>query len=75
MSHVTERRGSPQTLICTKTRRNYECRCEQHKTDITSLKRLAQIAGTTKAAKDDDLSALTARMAAASRPAFRTDII
>jgi hypothetical protein len=65
MSHVTERRGSPQTLVCTKTRRSYARRCEQHKTDITSLKRLAQIAGTAKAAKDDDLSALTARMAAA----------
>ena len=65
MSHVTETRGSPQTLICTKTRRSHERRCEQHKVDITSLRRLAQLAEAANTAKSDDLLALTARIAAA----------
>ncbi len=37
MTHVTERTGSPQTLVCTKTRRTYEGQCEQHKKDRGSM--------------------------------------
>ena len=65
MSHFTERKGSPQTLICTKTRQSYQRRCEQHKTYITSLKQLAHLADAARAAKDDDASVLTARISAA----------
>jgi hypothetical protein len=29
MTHITERKGSPQTLVCTKDRRSYRRRCER----------------------------------------------
>jgi hypothetical protein len=38
-----ERRSNPQTLVCTKTRRSYERRCEQYKADIASFAELARI--------------------------------
>ena len=37
MTHVTERKGSPQTLVCTKTRRAYQHLCEQYQTDRTAM--------------------------------------
>jgi hypothetical protein len=37
MTYVTEAKGSPHTLICTKTRRTYQRQCEQYKTDIQSI--------------------------------------
>jgi hypothetical protein len=40
MSHVTERKGSPQTLVCTKTRRTYERQCAQHRADCASMNAL-----------------------------------
>jgi hypothetical protein len=43
MNHETERLGSPQTLVCTKTRRTFENRCKQYTEDIASLKTLAAI--------------------------------
>jgi hypothetical protein len=45
MTHVTERKGSPQTLVCTKDRRSYERRCEQYRQDIAALQSLAGSAG------------------------------
>lgn len=44
MSHVTERKGSPQTLVCTKTRRKYQLQCQQHQNDIAALQALASLA-------------------------------
>ncbi len=44
ITHVTERQGSPQTLVCTKDRRGYRRRCEQYRTDITALTSLAELA-------------------------------
>jgi hypothetical protein len=44
MTHVTERKGSPQTLVCTKDRRSYRGRCEQYQQDIVALARLAELA-------------------------------
>lgn len=44
MTHVTERKGSPQTLVCTKDRRSYERRCEQYRKDIAALAALAALA-------------------------------
>ncbi|MEO5960923.1 MAG: hypothetical protein ABIR80_17585, partial [Opitutaceae bacterium] len=41
MTHVTERQGSPQTLVCTKDRRGYRWRCEQYRQDIAALATLA----------------------------------
>ena len=40
MTHVTDRRGSPQTLVCTKTRRTYERRVEQYRRDVGHLRTL-----------------------------------
>lgn len=37
MTHVTERKGSPQTLVCTKDRRSYKRRCDQYREDIAAL--------------------------------------
>ena len=40
MTHITDRKGSPQTLVCTKTRATYETACNQHRTDQTDMRRL-----------------------------------
>jgi len=37
MTHVTERKGSPQTLVCTKTRGAYQRRCAQYRADLASM--------------------------------------
>ncbi len=42
MTHVTERKGSPQTLVCTKDRRSYKRMCEQYRKDIAALAALAE---------------------------------
>ncbi len=44
MTHVTDRKGSPQTLVCTKDRRSYKRRCEQYRKDIAALASLAEVA-------------------------------
>lgn len=38
ITHVTERIGSPQTLVCNKDRRTYERRCKQYRGDIAALR-------------------------------------
>jgi hypothetical protein len=63
MTHITERSGSPQTLVCTKTRRTYERQCEQHKHDLASMAVLRALLPE----KDGDMAALSARMDAATR--------
>ncbi len=40
MTHVTERQGSPQTLVCTKTLRTFERQCAQHKADVATMQAL-----------------------------------
>ena len=45
MTHVTERKGSPQTLVCTKTRRSYERKCAAYRENIVALGVLADLAG------------------------------
>ncbi len=44
MTHVTDRKGSPQTLVCTKDRRSYKRRCEQYRKDIAALTSLEDLA-------------------------------
>ena len=44
MTHETERIGSPQTLVCTKTRWTYEKRCQQYTQDIGHFKTLVAVA-------------------------------
>lgn len=50
MTHVTERKGSPQTLVCTKNRRSYHRRCDQYRNDIAALAALAKLAHPASAA-------------------------
>jgi hypothetical protein len=40
MTHVTERKGSPYTLVCTKTRASYERACKRHRNDLADMRRL-----------------------------------
>jgi hypothetical protein len=48
MTHVTERCGSPQTLVCTKNRRSYKRECDQYREDIAALAALENQARRTK---------------------------
>ena len=50
MTHVTDRKGSPQTLVCTKDRRTYKRKCEQYRQDIAALAALAELGGKNRAA-------------------------
>lgn len=40
VTHVTERRGRPYTLVCTKTTASYEAACEVHERDAKNLQAL-----------------------------------
>jgi 2OG-Fe(II) oxygenase superfamily len=42
MTCQTERKGSPQTLVCAKNRKSYQRRCEEYRKDILALKTLAE---------------------------------
>jgi len=63
MTHVTERVGSPQTLVCTKDRRTFDRRMNQYRDEIAAMRTLVKLA---PKAGDD---ALSRRMAAAVRRA------
>ena len=43
MTHVTERKGSPQTLVGVKDRRGYQSRCEQYRKDIDAMRQLVEL--------------------------------
>jgi hypothetical protein len=62
MAHATERRGSPQTLVCTKTRRTYERQCAEHKADVTAMSTLLRVIDGARG----ELATLAARMADAT---------
>ena len=40
LTHVTERRGRPFTLVCTKTTASYEAACKIHERDLQNLSRI-----------------------------------
>jgi hypothetical protein len=65
MMHQTERKGSPQTLVCTKTRRSYQKRCQQHAEDLGHFKTLITVV----ANLPKELQSLFDRMRQAIRPA------
>ncbi len=44
MTHVTERKGSPHTLVCTKTHASFHKKCKQHRADKALIKRLLSLA-------------------------------
>ena len=43
MTHVTERVGSPQTLVCTKDRRTFDRRMKQYRDEIAAMRRLVRL--------------------------------
>ena len=44
MTHMTERVGSPQTLVCTKDRRTFDRRMKQYHDEIAAMRTLVKIA-------------------------------
>jgi hypothetical protein len=60
MTHVTERGGSPQTLVCTKDRHTFERRMKQYEQEIAAMLTLVRLAP-----RSTDATALSARMQAA----------
>ena len=44
MTHVTERVGSPQTLVCTKDRRTFDRRMKQYRDEIAAMRTLVKLA-------------------------------
>lgn len=52
MTHVTDRRGSPQTLVCTKTRGTHQRRRERHAKDCAAMGTLVALAVGMKGAKE-----------------------
>ena len=68
MTHETERRGSPQTLVCTKTRRTHERQCAEHKLDVTAMSTLLRVMG----GPVGELAIVAARMAGATGSALKS---
>jgi hypothetical protein len=62
MTHVTERKGSPYTLVCTKTRATYERACKQYRSDLADMRRLLAL----PPAAHSDFVDISARLRAAS---------
>ena len=60
MTHLTERVGSPQTLVCSKDRRTFDRRMKQYGHEIAAMRALVGLAPKSAAA-----AALSARMMAA----------
>lgn len=50
-THETERKGSPQTLVCTKTQSSFERQLKQYKADCHMLSELDAVAGSVPAAR------------------------
>ena len=67
MSHVTERRGSPYTLVCTKNRASYRRRLAEYGRDVECMRSLTRLApkGEGADAADTTLQRLCAAIAAA----------
>ena len=60
MTHVTDRVGSPQTLVCTKDRRTFKTRMKEYQNEITAMNTLVKLAPKSAAA-----AAVSKRMEAA----------
>jgi predicted 2-oxoglutarate/Fe(II)-dependent dioxygenase YbiX len=65
MTHVTDRNGSPQTLVCTKDRRSYQRRCEQYRKDIAAFAQLVDLAEKSSAGNPGALKRIAAARALA----------
>jgi hypothetical protein len=66
MTHITERAGSPQTLVCTKDRRAFDRRMKEYKNEIGAMRSLLRMAP-----KTDSAAALSGRMRTATNPAVK----
>ena len=44
MTHVTDRAGSPQTLVCTKDRRTFKARMKEYENEIAAMRKLVNLA-------------------------------
>jgi hypothetical protein len=64
MTHVTERVGSPQTLVCTKDRRTFDRRVKQYRDEVAAMRILARLGPSAKGA-----ATLCRRMQAAAKRA------
>ena len=66
IEHVTERRGRPFTLVCTKTRASHERRLGEYAEDVSCMQGLIQVAPAGEQAADcaPDLAALHAAVTA-----------
>ena len=63
LTHVTERRGRPYTLICTKTRGSYRRRLSEYAEDVSRMRSLLRSAPT--AGRGDAISSRIRRMTGA----------
>lgn len=61
MGHVTERSGSPQTLVCRKNRASYRRQCQQHAEDVAAMRALQALGGGALDAECARLEAAAAR--------------
>ena len=52
IDHVTERRGSPYTLVCTKNRASHQRRLKEYDEDVSWMRALIRLAPEGEAAKD-----------------------
>jgi hypothetical protein len=70
MTHVTERRGSPYTLVCKKTRGPYERACRQYNKDVGSMQRLLRLPSANSPANAPYTTQLAAALRASRDPAL-----
>ncbi len=67
MTHTTDRKGSPQTLVCTKDRRSYQRRCEEYRKDVAALASLDEQAKKSPASKQGTLMRIAAARTLAAK--------
>jgi hypothetical protein len=61
MVHATERSGSPQTLVCRKTRESYRRQCRQHAEDVAAMRALQALGARAPETECARLAAAVAR--------------
>lgn len=67
MTHVTERTGSPQTLVCEKTRRRFDLREAQYRADLAAFKTLLSLAPAAGCGKDPAIAETHSALAGGKR--------
>ena len=64
MTHVTERKGRPQTLVCTKTRATYQRACKRYQSDLALFRRLESLTASSLPGSAEWLGRIRAALAA-----------